>query len=159
MTTSFLVAALSALTLTAAACAGGAVGRDVAVDDTAVVVEPQPGQPGDPGGGPQFVLPRPGMADVAARQFDSATVGDDDRTVTVLYWSGVEPCAVLDRVEVEESDTQVAITLFEGHDPAAGDVACIEIAVQKGVVVQLPSLLAGRSIVDGATGKAPTSGA
>lgn len=156
MTSRVLVAALSALTLLATACAGGAVRRDAIVEDRAVVVEPEPGHPAGPGDGPQFVLPRPGMADVAPRPFDSATASDDGRTVTLLYWSGVEPCAVLDRVELQESDEQVTITLFEGHDPAAGDVACIEIAQQKGVVVQLPSPLAGRTIVDGATGKATT---
>ena len=44
----------------------------------------------------------------------------------------------------------MTITLFEGHDPNAGDVACIEIAVFKRVVVQLDEPVGGRAIVDGA---------
>lgn len=102
------------------------------------------------GGVAQIVEPTPGMADVLARPFDTATVGDDDRTVTIDFVSGVEPCSVLDHVDVAYGDDAVTITLFEGHDPAAGDVACIEIGVFKQVVVTLDEALAGRTIVDGA---------
>ncbi len=99
--------------------------------------------------GPQVVKPMPGMTNVRARPFDTATVADDDRTVTIDFWSGIEPCAVLDHVQVDFGDDAVTITLFEGSDPAAGDVACIEIAVEKRVVLVLEELLAGREIVDG----------
>jgi hypothetical protein len=57
---------------------------------------------------------------------------------------------VLDRVEVRSGASTVTITLFEGHDPNAGDVACIEIAVAKRVVVHLDEPVDGRTIVDGA---------
>lgn len=100
--------------------------------------------------GPQIVEPTPGMADVYPRIFDSATVADDDRTVTIDFVSGVEPCYVLDRVDVAYGSDAVTITLFEGHDPAARDVACIEIGVFKRVVVTLDESLGGRGIVDGA---------
>jgi hypothetical protein len=106
------------------------------------------GTPPDPG--PQVVEPTPGMADVYPRIFDSATVGDDDRTVTIDFVSGVEPCYVLDRVDVAYGSDSVTITLFEGHDPTAGDVACIEIGVFKRVVITLAEPLDGRDIVDGA---------
>ena len=46
--------------------------------------------------------------------------------------------------------THVTITLYEGHDPDAGDVACIEIAVLKSVTITLDHPLDGRAIVDGA---------
>ena len=49
---------------------------------------------------PQVVEPTPGMADVHARPFDTATVRDDGRTVNVDFTSGVEPCAILDHVDV-----------------------------------------------------------
>jgi hypothetical protein len=101
-------------------------------------------------GGPQIVEPTPGMADVFARGFDSATVGDDDRTVTVDFVSGIEPCSVLDHVDVAYGANAVTITLFEGHDASAGDVACIEIGVFKRVIVMLDQPLAGRDLVDGA---------
>ena len=101
---------------------------------------------------PQIVEPTPGMADVHARPFDAATVRDDGRTVNVDFTSGVEPCAVLDHVEVTYGAEAVTITLFEGHDPSAGEIACIAIGVFKRTIVTLDQPLDGRAIVDGAIG-------
>jgi hypothetical protein len=100
---------------------------------------------------PQIVEPTPGMADVRARPFDSATVGADGTTVSIDFWSGVEPCSVLDHVAIAYGADTVTITLFEGHDPSAGDVACIDIAMLKRVVITLDQPLGGRAIVDGAS--------
>lgn len=110
-------------------------------NDTPGIVDP---------GGPQIVEPNPGMAGVRARGYDSATVGDDDRTVTIDFVSGIEPCSVLDHVDVAYGANAVTITLFEGYDASAGDVACIEIGVFKRVIVTLDQPLAGRDLVDGA---------
>ncbi|HEY5859430.1 MAG TPA: hypothetical protein VIX62_04030 [Actinomycetota bacterium] len=116
--------------------------------DYAVCPDDQDPAPwGDPSTA-QPVEPTPGMAGVRARPFDRAMLNDDG-TVTILFTSGVEPCAVLDHVTVDEGDA-VTITLYEGHDPDAGDVACIEIAVLKSVTITLDHPLDGRSIVDGA---------
>ena len=101
---------------------------------------------------PQVVEPTPGMADVHARLFDTATVRDDGRTVNVDFTSGVEPCAVLDHVDVSYGADAVTITLFEGHDPSAGEVACIAIGVFKRTIVTLDQPLDGRAIIDGAIG-------
>lgn len=90
------------------------------------------------------------MAQTRARPFDSATAQGDGSTIRVVWWSGVEPCTVLDRVEVRESPETVTVTLYEGHDPDAGRVACIELAVQKATVVRLQRPLGARRIVDGA---------
>src|SRR5437868_14772461 len=49
---------------------------------------------------PQIVEPTPGMVDVHPIAFDTAKVGDDDRTVTIDFVTGVAPCSVLDRVDV-----------------------------------------------------------
>jgi hypothetical protein len=100
--------------------------------------------------GTQVIEPTPGMADVHARPFDDATVADDDVTVRIDFVSGVEPCFVLDDVDVRYGIDTVTITLFEGHDPSPGNVACIDIGVFKRVVVTLDQPLAGRAIVDGA---------
>jgi hypothetical protein len=109
------------------------------------------GSPGDPGdGGAQLVQPRPGMAGVRPHPFDHAVVGDGGTSVTVFFWSGVEPCYVLDHVDVTSGARTVTITLFEGHDASEGDVACIEIALLKKVVVQLDEPVGDREIVDGA---------
>ena len=118
--------------------------------DTPVASSPGIGTPAPSPDGPQIVQPRPGMADVRSTAFDTATIGDDDRTVTIAFWSGIEPCAVLDHIDVAYSADAVTITLYQGHDPNAGDVACIEIAVLKQTTVTLDEPLAGRAIVDGA---------
>jgi hypothetical protein len=122
--------------------------------DAAVSFTPCPGDdPGgrvDPDGGARLVVPRPGMADVRPHPFDHAVVSDDGRSVTVFFWSGVEPCYVLDHVDVAYGPNAVTITLFEGHDAIAGDVACIEIALLKKVLVQLDEPVGARRIVDGA---------
>ena len=120
---------------------------DSPVDYAMCPDDPDPAPWGDPSTA-QPVEPTPGMAGVRARPFDRAMLNDDG-TVTILFTSGVEPCAVLDHVIVDEGDV-VTITLYEGHDPDAGDVACIEIAVLKSVTITLDHPLDGRDIVDGA---------
>jgi hypothetical protein len=110
----------------------------------------EPPVPSDPDAGAQLVEPTPGMADVRPHGFDHVVVNDDGSSVTVYFWSGVEPCYVLDHIEVDEGPDAVTITLFEGHDTLAGDVACIDIALLKKVVVQLDGPVGDRSITDGA---------
>jgi hypothetical protein len=100
---------------------------------------------------PQMVEPTPGMADVRPRPFDGAKVGADGTTISIDFWSGVEPCSVLDHVDIAYGADTVTITLFEGHDPSAGDVACIDIAMLKRVVITLDQPLGDRAIVDGAS--------
>ncbi len=101
-------------------------------------------------GTPQVVEPTPGMDNVRPTAFDTATIGNDDTTLTIVFWSGVEPCSVLDHVTLSYAADTVTVTLFQGSDPNAGDVACIDIAVQKQVTITLDEPLAGRQIVDGA---------
>jgi len=121
-------------------------GPDASVSTT----PPCPGDDLGPSGGAQPVEPRPGMADVHPIGFDKAIVGHDGASVTIFFWSGVEPCYVLDHVDVSYGEDAITVTLFEGHDPSAGDVACIEIAQLKSTVVQLDQPVGDRAIVDGA---------
>jgi hypothetical protein len=130
--------------------AGAAIAASTGDPDEPVSSGPITDDPDQDDGGPVLVEPTPGMADVYTRPFDSATVNDDGTSVTIDFVSGVEPCAVLDRVDVGYGADAVTITLFEGRDPNAGDVACIEIAVFKRVIVQLDEPLGDREIVDGA---------
>ena len=130
--------------------AGAAFAAATDGPDTPVSSGPITGNLPPDDGGPLIVEPRPGMAGVVARRFDTATVGDDDTTVTIDFTSGIEPCAVLDRVDVRYDATTVTITLFEGHDPNAGDVACIEIAQLKAVRIVLDRPVNDRELVDGA---------
>ena len=122
--------------------------------DAAVSYTPCPGDEPpvvtDPDQGAQLVEPTPGMADVRSHIFDHVVVNDDGSSVTVFFWSGVEPCYVLDHVDVDEGPGTITITLFEGHDTSGGDVACIDIALLKKVVVQLDAPVGDRRIVDGA---------
>ena len=122
--------------------------------DATVSYTPCPGDENpvvtDPYDGAQKVEPTPGMSDLYPHAFDKAVVGDDGRTLTIFFWSGVEPCYVLDHVDVDYGPDAITVTLFEGHDASAGDVACIEIALIKKVVVQLDEPVGDRRIVDGA---------
>ena len=104
----------------------------------------------DPYDGAQKVDPRPGMAGVNPTAFDKVVVGDDGRTLTIFFWSGVEPCYVLDHVDVDKSREAITVTLYQGNDPDVVDVACIDIALLKKVVVQLDEPVGDRRIVDGA---------
>jgi hypothetical protein len=111
-------------------------------DDNPVVTNPYDGA--------QKVEPMPGMSDLYPHAFDKAVVGDDGTTLTIFFWSGVEPCYVLDHVDVDDGPGAITVTLFEGHDASAGDVACIEIALLKKVIVQLDEPVGDRRVVDGA---------
>ena len=121
-------------------------GPDVPVSST-----PEPNATLPQGDGrAQRVRPRSGMADLRPVGWDKARPRSSGRALRITYWSGVEPCNVLDRVDVDYSPKEITVTLFEGHDPEAGDVACIEIALLKAVVVDLEEPVDGRKIVDGA---------
>jgi len=98
---------------------------------------------------PTVVTPTPGMADVHPIGFDRATVGADGITVAVDFWAGVAPCSVLDHVDVRSTADAVTITLYEGSDPSAREVACPAIATLDRVLVHLDEPLAGRTILDG----------
>lgn len=105
--------------------------------------------PATPGRGPQLVSPQPDTINVRPIPWREAKILDS-RTVRVSFTSGVEPCYVLDHVTVDYGADQVAVTLYEGSDPAAQGQACVMIAVQKAVDVTLAEPLRHRTIVDGA---------
>lgn len=98
----------------------------------------------------QRVRPRPGMADLRRVAWEKARQTSSGRSLRVTYWSGVEPCNVLDNVDVRYKKSEIIVTLFEGYDPDQADVACIEIALLKAVVVPLEEPVEGRKLVDGA---------
>ncbi|MER5645211.1 hypothetical protein [Streptosporangium sp. NPDC002524] len=74
----------------------------------------------------------------------------DGRSLRITWWSGVEPCNVLDRVTVRQTSKRVTVTLWEGPSSKAQNVACIEIAIQKVTTVKLKKPLGNRKVVDGA---------
>ncbi len=109
-----------------------------------------PPPPDEPG----LVVPKPGRLNVHPVGVTTLEVAVRDRHAwaRVSWWSGVEPCAVLDSVLVERVGTTVTITVREGAD--ALEVACIEIARLKATIVDLGELEPGSYTVS-AFGEAP----
>ena len=120
------------------------------------VVDPgAPVDPNDPGGGAaKLVRPQPGQKDphpVAPTKLETSVDGRHV-LVKVSWYSGIEPCSVLDSVRVERSGSEIAITPLEGiGDPNA---VCIEIAVLKATIVDLGDLDAGTWRITAPTGDA-----
>jgi hypothetical protein len=90
------------------------------------------------------------MADLRRIPWERTRQTSSGRALRVTYWSGVEPCNVLDHVDVRYETSKIVVTLFEGYDPEEPDVACIELALRKAVMVKLEQPVDGRKIVDGA---------
>jgi hypothetical protein len=99
---------------------------------------------------PTPLEPTPGMDGVHPRSWDTSTVSDDGKSVTLIFYTGVAPCTVLDHVDVKYGTDTVTITLFEGSDPSSKDTACIDIAMLVSTTVRLDQPLGDRQIVDGA---------
>jgi len=116
---------------------GGGSGGGIAIPDF-----PLPGG-GQPGENPTIVVPKPGRLNVHPVGAAKVEARVDGRRVLVRvsWWSGVEPCSVLDSVLVERNGTNVTITIREGADRL--DVACIEIAMLKATIVDLGELEPG----------------
>jgi len=89
------------------------------------------------------VIPRPGQLNprpVGTAKLEPAV--DGHRVlVRVTWWSGVEPCNVLDSVKVDRTGTDITIQLFEGS--ADAQAICIEMAEQKATIVDLGELEPG----------------
>ena len=105
---------------------------------------------GAPSGAPSPVTPAGPTLNPRKVPWESATPAGDGRSLDIVWWSGVEPCYVLDRVEVTETAREVTVTLYEGQDRRQPDAACIEIAIEKTTTVRLKSPLDDRKVVDGA---------
>jgi hypothetical protein len=122
--------------------------------DDAVVHQPCPTEPVP--GQPKYKLVRPfegETTDVRPVPWRRYVPADGDRSFLLVYWSGVAPCNVLDRVELKESDDKVVATVYEGASAEKSDALCIEIAVLKAVEITLDEPLGDRKLVDGAPNK------
>jgi len=114
----------------------------------------------DPGGGlgpggANVVVPQPGTQNPQPVQLSGLSVSVDGQrvTATVSWWSGVEPCYVLDSVVVTRDGDTITVTALEGS--TGEPVACIEIAQLKATVVDLGELEPGTYVIDVEPGVAP----
>jgi hypothetical protein len=163
-------AALLLLTATLLAACGGGGATDApsaspSGPDTPVVTEPPPsagdgsdGSGGDlPPDGAKVVVPRPGQLDVHPVSIETLTATVDGRQVTIAadWWSGVEPCTILDTIVVDQDGATFAITLQEGRGPE--DVACIAIAELHRAFIDLGELEPGTYTVTDATDGMPVT--
>jgi hypothetical protein len=156
-----LLPGLAALILAACTAAGGgpATGSPAASPPASTSPggagsEPNPGsggtisppsssEPSAPPPVPTIVVPKPGRLDVHPVGATAIEARVDGRhvTVTLTWWSGVEPCNVLDSVDIATAGSTIRLTIREGADRR--DVACIEIAMLKATVVDLGELAPG----------------
>ncbi|MET8000654.1 hypothetical protein [Nonomuraea glycinis] len=147
-TTTFLAGCLMLAAGCGAAAAPAQEAAPAAPATTVAAIEVPTTTP--PTGGPKQVKPVGNAINPRKARWKTAKPVSKNRKVRLVWWSGVEPCTVLDRVKVKETTKRVTITLYEGAAPEAKDVSCIMIAVEKTTTVKLKSPLGNRKIVDGA---------
>jgi hypothetical protein len=63
------------------------------------------------------VTPRPGMIDVEPVRIWYEYGSWDGELMYVTFRSQGAPCEVLDRIEIDEGETRVTVTLYQGRDP------------------------------------------
>ena len=125
----------------------------LAVFVLALMVLPACGSPDSGSPGPSIVITDPSTGNVVIPTgnavnpvplTDATLVEVDGNLVRLSAWMGVEPCDVIDRVEVTETDTTVDIEIFRG----VGDIAatCIAIAVERIIEVELDTPLGDRTL-------------
>lgn len=161
-----LGAGLLSLSLLLVACSAAATPSPSALPASPspdVPVTAPPANPADPsldpggiGDGAKVVVPRPGQLDVHDVSADSLTARVDGSTVVVTarWFSGVEPCNILDHVIVTKGQGTYSITLREGRGPE--EVACIAIAELHKTDIAIPDVAPGTyRITDGTGGAAP----
>lgn len=129
--------------------AGGGAADTCLEGATECADNPGNAPPGPPEG--TAVEPHPDLVEITATPWESVRPVDDEQTVLEVQWlGGNEACFGLDRVEVEESDVAVSITVYTGRE--SGDNVCTMEAVRKSTEVELSEPLGPRSILDGADG-------
>ncbi|MDQ3661465.1 MAG: hypothetical protein M3454_10475 [Actinomycetota bacterium] len=148
-----LLAPLTALLFVLAACGQPSArpgGSGSSGDEDVVSSNPDDDSSNkEPGGGAKLVTPQGDAQNVVPGAWRRVKKVDED-TLKVFFWAGVEPCSVLDSVDVSYFGDQVALTLFQGAAPDSANKVCPELAVLKVVEVDLTEPLGGREVVDGA---------
>ena len=104
-------------------------------------------------------VPMPGgIAEPVPTGWDHVTIWPDGRTLTVYFWSGVEACYGLDRVELVDVGDTLSIRLYTGFRVDAANKRCIELAQLYSIDLTLEEPILGGG-VEGIEGAQPTPGA
>ena len=115
-----------------------------------------PGAPGDgvDPGQPALVVPQPGQLNVHPVPIEAmeARVEGRHAVLNARWWSGVEPCYVLDSVAWKRDGKTITISIREGS--SGDDVICIDIAMYKATVIDLGELEPGEYTVIAGDGNA-----
>ena len=123
---------------------------------TAPPADPSADPSVEPPVGAKPVVPRPGQAinvhPVTAESLQ-ARVNGSTILVTVTWWSGVEPCTILDSIVVDKGDAGYTVTIREGSSPQ--EIACIAIAERHTTQFEIPDVAAGTWTIRDSGGTAP----
>lgn len=144
----FLAPAI-ALVFILAACGQPSSQPGSSGDEDVVSSDPNDNSSNNNPGGAKLVTPQGDAQNVIPGAWRRVKKLDED-TLKVFFWGGVEPCSVLDSVDVSYFGDEVALTLFHGTGSNSADKICPELAVLKVVQVDLTEPLRGRDVVDGA---------
>lgn len=136
----------------AGACAPGFPDCD---DTPAAPGDSDVSRPADPGHQPdtpaaELIEPHEGgTTNTRIQNWEDHEMVAPDR-VRIFFTGGVDPCFVVDRVEVDERADEVTLTLYTGAAAGSEGTACIEIAKYYALDVDLEAPLNDRQLFDGA---------
>ncbi len=162
-----LAAGLLTVALALGACSVGpaaSTAASAAPSTSAPPDAPLTAPPSDPSRDPSIepplgatpIVPKPGEAinvhPISAETL-SARVDGSKITVKATWWSGVEPCTILDSIVVDKGDGTYTVTLREGNSPQ--EIACMAIAEQHVTEFQIPDVPAGTWKILDSGGVAP----
>lgn len=98
---------------------------------------------------PPLTTVEPGeLTGVGPTTWQSATVVDE-QTLDIYYLGAANRCRVLANVRVNETDTQVTVTVFLGTPPDHAHDTCTNIGIRARTRVPLTSPLGTRKVIDG----------
>jgi len=162
-----IAALLAVLAMATAACSTAAADdtpdtpttptTEAPADDTPVTDEPMP-VPGDDGGAAPDITYEPidVEGDLPGDGYvpgGGELISVDGNKITVGFWMGVEDCYGVERIDIAETETKVAVDITVAA--RALDQVCIEIAEARSVTVALDAPLGGRILE---IGGAPVNG-
>jgi len=98
------------------------------------------------GDGATRVHPNSHIVDLNRTPWDHVKVSPDGKRVTVYFWTGVQACYGLGRVDVTRHDGQLTIRLWTGIRPRAIGMVCPELAQLYKTVIYLHRPIIGGGV-------------